>query len=145
MLRGVTSSKQPPNKKKIIINAYRTFVRLFSSMTSHVHQKHVLCFKRLLFSHAPLPTTDKLLAAVLVDVIAVHVLNELLEMLALLVAVSPAAHVIVRLFHTRVAVVDTFGFLGIGRLAPIWLRVHFGLVLCDGGIVYNIGRYSFVI
>lgn len=120
----------------------------FSSVSTHVHQEHILRLKWFLFPHAALPATDELFATVLVDVVAVDVLNELLEMLTLLIAVAPTAHVIMRLFHAGVTVVDTLGFLWVssgGSLAPIRLGVHFRLIFGDRGVVYDIGRNSFII
>ena len=96
---------------------------LLPGVASHVHQEHVLRLEWLLFPHASGPTADELFATLLIDVVTVYMLHELLKLLTLFVAVAPATDVVVWFFDTRVTVVDSFGFLGIGFVPGF--SVHF--------------------
>jgi len=73
-----------------VIFTYSAFVGLFSGVTAHVYNKHVLRFKRFFTTRAILPAADKSFFATL-NVIVVNVLYELILCIEFNTAIAPVA------------------------------------------------------
>lgn len=61
----------------VISNTYRTLVRLFSGVSSHMHDQHVLSFKWLFFPRAFFPTADEAFL-ICVDMIVIDMFHQII-------------------------------------------------------------------
>ena len=128
-----------PASKYIPNTTYCAFVWLLPRVPPHVDQQHVLSLERLPLANTPLPVADKLLLAVSVDVVRVDVGDQAIQVLTLGLAPRPPALVVVRLFHTRVAVVDPLLDAGIMDDAEFGLKFAVIATAHHGCIVHGVG------